>query len=160
VIYCAPGGRKGPGSMMAFKVEKKGEAFTTTELWKTKGIAYQYNTPVLRDGLLFGLSSGKKFFCADAKTGEVLWTDATVRGEAGAVLDAGSVLLALTGDSNLVAFEPSAKGYREVARYRVSVTSGLPYPIVAGNRVFVKGRDTLTLWTIPSTSSETSEESQ
>jgi outer membrane protein assembly factor BamB len=149
VIYCAPGGRKGPGSMMAFKVEKKGDAFTTTELWKTKGIAYQYNTPVLRDGLLFGLSTGKKFFCADAKTGNVLWTDDTARGEAGAVLDAGSVLLALTGNSKLVAFEPSAKSYREVASYMVSTTSGLPYPIIAGNRVFVKGRDTLTLWTIP-----------
>jgi outer membrane protein assembly factor BamB len=149
VIYCAPGGRRGPGSMMAFKVEKKGDTFTTTELWKEKGIAYQYNTPVLHDGLLFGLSSGKKFFCADAKTGKVLWTDSTPRGEAGAILDAGAVLLALTGDSKLVVFEPSAKGYQEVASYPVSTTSGLPYPIISGNRVYVKGRDTLTLWTMP-----------
>src|SRR5262245_27252730 len=77
VIYGAPGGRRGPGSAMAFKVEKKGDAFTATELWKTQALAYQYNTPVLRDGLLFGLSPGRKFFCADAKTGKVLWTDAT-----------------------------------------------------------------------------------
>jgi hypothetical protein len=86
--------------------------------------------------------------CADARTGKVLWTDETRRGEAGAVLDAGPVLLALTGDSELVAFEPSAKGYRELAHYKVSATSGLPYPIVSGNRVFVKGRDTLTLWAL------------
>ena len=54
----------------------------------------------------------------------------------------------MTGDSELVAFEPSDKGYMEVARYKVSATSGLPYPIIAGNRVFVKGRDSLTLWTV------------
>jgi outer membrane protein assembly factor BamB len=148
VIYVAPGGRKGPGSTMAFKVQKKGDTFATTEVWKTKQLAYQYNTPVLKGGLLFGLSPSKTFFCADAKTGKVLWTDTTPRGEAGAVLNAGSVLLALTGSSELVAFEPSAKGYREVAKYRVSTTSGLPSPIIAGNRVYVKGRDSLTLWTI------------
>jgi outer membrane protein assembly factor BamB len=148
VIYVSPGGRKAPGSTMAFKVQKKGDAFTATEVWKTKQLAYQYNTPVLKDGLLFGMSPSKTFFCADAKTGKVLWTDTTPRGEAGAVLNAGSVLLALTGNSELVAFEPSDKGYMEVARYRVSTTSGLPYPIISGNRVFVKGPTSLTLWTI------------
>jgi outer membrane protein assembly factor BamB len=148
VIYCAPGGRRGGGSTMAFRVEKKGGAFEATELWKAGDLAYQYNTPVLHGGLLFGLSPARTFFCADARTGKVLWTDTTRRGEAGAVLDAGPALLALTGDSELVAFEPSAKGYRELAHYKVSATSGLPYPIVAGNRVFVKGRDTLTLWAL------------
>ncbi len=148
MIYIAPGGRRGPGSTIAFKVEKKGDGFAAKDVWKGKQLAYQYNTPVLKDGMLFGLSPAKSFFCADAKTGKVLWTDSTSRGEAGAVLNAGSVLLALTGDSQLVAFQPSAKGYQEVARYTVSATSGLPYPIVAGNRVFVKGKDSLTLWTI------------
>jgi outer membrane protein assembly factor BamB len=147
VIYGAPVS-KVAGSTVAFKVEKKGDAFTTTPLWQKSQYPYMYNTPVLTDGLLFGLSSGRNFFCMDARTGDVLWTDSTRRGEAGAVLHAGPVLLALTGDSELVAFEPSRKGYAEVARYKVSATTGLPYPIVAGNRVFVKGENTLTLWTI------------
>jgi outer membrane protein assembly factor BamB len=148
VIYVAPGGRGGPGSTMAFKVQKKGDAFAITDLWKTKQLAYQYNTPVLKDGLLFGLSSGKNFFCADAKNGKVLWTDTTTHGEGGAVLAAGPVILALTGDAHLVAFRPSAKGYMEVANYQVSGTTGLPYPIISGNRVFVKGPSSLTLWTL------------
>jgi outer membrane protein assembly factor BamB len=146
VIYCAPGGRRGAGSAMAFKVKKKADGFATSKLWLTKQLAYQYNTPVLRGNLLFGLSPARNFFCADARTGKVLWTDATQRGEAGAVLDAGSVILALTGDSQLVAFGPSPTGYKELAHYNVSPTSGLPSPIISGNRVYVKGRDTLTLW--------------
>jgi outer membrane protein assembly factor BamB len=148
VIYVAPA-KGGRGTTMAIKVRKKGDTFFAAELWKTQQLAYHYNTPVLKDGLLFGLSPSKTFFCADAKTGKVLWTDTTPRGEAGAVLNAGSVILALTGDSHLVAFQPSAKGYMEVANYQVSATTGLPYPIISGNRVFVKGPSSLTLWTIP-----------
>jgi outer membrane protein assembly factor BamB len=147
VIYSAPA-KGGGGSTVAFKVEKKGDAFVADELWKKSQAPYQYNTPVLRDGLVFGLTSGRNFFCMDAKSGDVLWTDPTKRGEAGAVLNAGAVMLALTADAELVAFEPSNKAYVEVAKYKVSATPGLAYPIVAGKRVFVKGKDSLTLWTM------------
>src|SRR5260370_31712276 len=146
-MYAAPT-KGGGGTTMAIKVEKTGDKFTTRELWKVDEAPYQYNTPVLKGGLLFGLSSDRKFFCMDAKTGKTLWKDTTTRGETAAILDAGSVLLALTGDSDLVAFEPSAQGFKEVAKYRVTATSGLPSPIIEGNRVFVKGRDSLALWTI------------
>ncbi|MCI0682469.1 MAG: PQQ-binding-like beta-propeller repeat protein [Gemmataceae bacterium] len=147
VIYSAPGGRKGPGGgTVAIKIEKADGKFTATEVWKNKQAPYQYNTPVLRDGLIFGLSAGKSFFCMDAKTGDTLWTDDAKRGEAGAVLNAGAVMLALTGDSELVAFAPSNKTYTELASYKVSATPGLSYPIVAGHRVYVKGKDSLSLW--------------
>jgi outer membrane protein assembly factor BamB len=139
---------------VAHKIEKKGDEFNATELWKVNVAPYEYNTPVLKDGLLFGLSPDMKFNCTDAKTGKELWKDATVRGkaggfdDAGTVLLAGSVLLALTGNSELVAFEPSAKEYVELAKYKVSSNHGYSYPIISGNRVYVKGVKDLTLWTI------------
>jgi len=169
VIYEAPTKGAG-GKSIALKIEKDGDKFKATELWKGT-CSYQYNTPVLREGLLYGLSSDKKFYCMDAKTGKVLWTDTTPRGEAGGVLDAGSVILALTGpasaggkgggkkggfgfrsetakgDMELVAFAPSNTGYKELAKYTLSPGTGLAYPIVAGNRVYVKGNTDLTLWT-------------
>ena len=147
VIYASPT-KGGGGTTMALKIEKMGDKFTASEVWKVKFAPYQYNTPVLKDGLLFGLSPDKKFFCMDAKNGKILWTDNTNRGEVGGIINADSVLLALTGKSELVAFEPSRDGYKEVAKYRVSDTPGLAYPIIAGNRVFVKGNDALTLWTL------------
>jgi outer membrane protein assembly factor BamB len=161
VIYGGPGGKGGGGSTIAVKIEKKGDEFVTSELWKSAG-AYQYSTPVLKDDLLFGLSSAKTFFCMDAKTGKVLWTDDTPRGEAGGILNAGSLIIAVTGpaaakgklnenvagDEELVAFEPNSAGYKEIAKYKLSPGSGLAYPIVSGNRVYVKGNNELTLWTI------------
>jgi hypothetical protein len=53
--------------------------------------------------------------------------------------------MALADDSK---FLPSGKAYTEVARYKVAESSTWAYPIVAGNRVFVKDRDALALWTI------------
>jgi outer membrane protein assembly factor BamB len=135
---------------VAFKIEKNKDAFTAKPLWKKTQAAGIYNTPVLKDGLLYGLSSpgrgSTNLFCMNAKTGEELWTDSTPRGECGEILDAGAILLALTSDSNLVAFKPSNKEYMEVAKIKVSDTPPWAYPIIAGNRVFVKGKDTLTLW--------------
>jgi outer membrane protein assembly factor BamB len=151
VIYGSPSGKGPAGTTVAYKIEKKGDAFDAAELWTAKLVSYQYNTPVLRDGMLFGLSGDKDkifFFCMDAKTGKELWKDSTPRGEAGGVVDAGSVLLALTGNSELVTFEPSGTGYKEVAKYKVSETPGYAYPIVSGNRIYVKGATMLTLWTI------------
>jgi hypothetical protein len=84
----------------------------------------------------------------DAEKGDVLWTDKTRRGECGEVLDAGPVLLALTSDMNLVAFQPSGKGFMEVAHYQVADSATWAAPIISGNRVFVKDQNSLTLWTI------------
>ncbi|HZY88673.1 MAG TPA: PQQ-binding-like beta-propeller repeat protein, partial [Gemmataceae bacterium] len=39
----------------AVKLSKKGDSFEGKELWSTRDTTVQYNTPVLRDGLLFGL---------------------------------------------------------------------------------------------------------
>jgi outer membrane protein assembly factor BamB len=139
----------GGGSMIALKIEKKGDAFTTTELWKKSFAPIGYVTPTLKDGLLYGVSSGLTFFCLDAKTGEQLWADSAKRGVCGSILDAGAVMLSLTSDSKLVAFEPSGTAYKQVAQYTVSNEETWGVPIIAGNRVYVKDKGgTLTLWTI------------
>ena len=63
------------------------------------------------------------------------------------MLDAGSVILALTGDSELIAFKPSDKEYTELARIKVASTELWAHPVVAGKRVFVRDLDSVTLWT-------------
>jgi outer membrane protein assembly factor BamB len=132
----------------ALKIEKQGDSFAARELWKSEA-PNQFNTPVLKDGLLFGLTGRRNFFCMNARTGDVLWTDTAQRGDCGEVLDAGSVLLALTSDSEMVAFKPGNKEYAELAKYKVADTPTWAYPIIAGNRVFVKDHETLALWTMP-----------
>jgi outer membrane protein assembly factor BamB len=131
----------------AFTIEKKDDKFTATQLWKDKAPT-QYCTPVLKDGLLYGFADGGKLYCQDAKTGKVLWTDTASHGESGYILDAGTVLIALNTDSQLLVFKPSKEGYMEVTKYKVADSPTWAGPILAGNRIFVKDKDSVTLWTI------------
>jgi outer membrane protein assembly factor BamB len=151
----------------AVRIEKEGSSFVAKELWSSSEKSVQFNTPVLKDGFLYGLTQANELFCMDAKTGRIAWTDpggqATesarpARGGRGgrgggsrgygSIVDAGSILLALTPSSELVAFEPNDKKYVEHARIKVADTPTYAYPVVAGNRLFVKDRDTVALWTL------------
>ena len=63
-------------------------------------------------------------------------------------MDVGPVLLALTPASELIVFEASDKGYKDLATYKVSATETYAYPVVTGNRVYIKDQDSVTLYTI------------
>jgi len=169
VIYCGQG-----RGATAVKLEKAGDGFAAKELWKNPENSVQFNTPVLRNGFLFGLSARNDFFCINAQDGKTAWTapfsppapGAEAQGQEkgkggmrggrgggrgagyGSIVDAGSVLLALTPAAQLVAFAPSDKAYTELARIKVADGQIYAYPIASGNRVFIKDKDSVTLWTI------------
>jgi outer membrane protein assembly factor BamB len=148
VIYSAAS-KGGSGNTTAFKIEKRDDGFTATTLWKKDQSTHQYHAPLLRDGLIFGVTTGRNFFCQDGKSGEELWRDREKRGQYGSIIDVGPALVSLTSDSNLVAFEPSPKGYKQLATYPVSTSETWSVPILAGNRIYVKDKKgSLTLWTM------------
>ncbi len=133
----------------AVQIEKQGDTFVAKELWKNPAIAAQFSSPVLKDGLLFGLADRGALFCLNAQTGQTAWVDATPRGRGfGPILDAGAVLMALPNTGELLVFAPSDKGYDEVAKIKVADTATYAYPVLAGNRLFIKDETALTLWTI------------
>jgi outer membrane protein assembly factor BamB len=135
----------------AVKVAKTGDTFATTELWSAPSVSPQFNTAVLKDGFLYGLTQQNAFFCVNEKTGAVAWTDAASRGTPagyGSVVDAGSVLLALTTASQLYVVQPTEKAFTQVASIKVADTPTFAYPVVSGNRLFIRDRDSLSLLTL------------
>ena len=187
LIFCGSG-----RGTRAVKFEKTAEGFSGKELWSNTDKSVQFNTPVVKDGLLYGLSAGNEFFCLNVTDGKIAWTAPLGKGEEaqpgpspggttaaagggtggggpgggpggrgsgrgmggmggggyGSIVDAGSVLLALTPAAELVAFEPGDKAYTEVARIKVADGQTYAYPVVSGSRIFVKDRDSVTLRTI------------
>ncbi len=135
----------------AVKVEKRGDALAATEVWANKENSVLYNTPVLKNGLVFGLSATDILFWLDAGTGKTAWTT-ELKGKAwpgyGSIVDAGPVLVALTPAGQLVVFDPTGKEYKELARYKVVDADTYAYPVLDGNRVFVKDKDSVTLWAV------------
>lgn len=195
----------------AVKIEKQGDVLVAKELWKNPDNSVQFNSPVLKSRLLYGISARNDFFCLNAQDGKTMWTTpfskeevaATTPGTAGgtnaapaarpagsesgggaalgntnstggptggpggqgggrggrggrggggagygSIVDAGSVLVALTPASQLVVFEPGEKEFKEVARIKVADTPTYAYPVLSGNRIFVKDQNFVTLWTV------------
>lgn len=145
VIYSGRG-------IKAVKIEKQGDALTATPLWGNTDVSVSFNTPVLKDGLLFGVSNRGTLFCVDATTGKTGWTDTTPHGRGfAAIIDAGSAIIAqpaLPNSSALIAFKPSGTAYTELATIPVADTPTYAYPIVAGKSIYVKDQQMLTRWTI------------
>ena len=137
----------------ALKVEKKGDALAATELWTNPAVSATYNSPVIKDGLLFGISGKGTLFCLDAKTGKTAWEDTVSRAHRGfgTLVDAGSVLIALGDDGGLTVFKAEEKSFSQVAQVKVPDTITYAYPVLAGNRVFVKDQYTASMFTLDQT---------
>ncbi len=145
VIYTGAG-----RGIKAVKIEKQGDGFVAKELWSNPEVAPQFNTPVLKDGLLIGLSNSGNLFCVNSQTGQMAWIDPTSRDRGGftSIVDTGSVLLALPSNAELIVIKPNEKEYTELARIKVSDTPIYAHPVIAGNRIFIKDQETVTLLTI------------
>ena len=141
VIYAGSGrGAK------AVKVEKTDAGFAAKEIWSNPDNAVQFNTPVLKDGRIYGISQKGDLFCIDAQGGKTLWTAPLGGRGFGSVVDAGAVLLALTPQGELVVFEPGEKEFKKLAGYAVGADI-YAYPVAAGPGLYVKEKDALSLWT-------------
>ena len=134
----------------AVKIEKQADGFVAKEIWSNAEVAPQFNTPVLKDGLLFGLSNRGNLFCVNNQTGQTAWIDSTQtdRGGFAAIVDVGSVILALPSSSELIVIKPIDKEYTELARIKVSEKETYAHPVIAGKRIFIKDEDSLSLLTI------------
>jgi outer membrane protein assembly factor BamB len=143
VIYAGAGrGTK------AVKIEKTADGFAAKELWNNSDNGVQFDSPVLKGGQIYGISQNGVLFCLNAQDGKTLWTTELGGRGFGSIVDAGSVLLALTPKGELTVFEPSDKEYKQVAGYKVADTDTYAYPVAAGKGVFVKEKEALTLWTV------------
>jgi outer membrane protein assembly factor BamB len=123
----------------------------------------QFNTPVLKNGFLFGLTQGNELFCINAQNGQTAWAAPIVQaagggppggggrggrgGGFGSIVDAGSVLLALTPSSELIVFQPSEKAYTS---WPGSKLRAHPLMLTQWPRatVYSSKTRTPTLWTI------------
>jgi outer membrane protein assembly factor BamB len=147
----------------AVQLTRKADAFEAKELWKNPDSSVMFNTPVARNGMLFGLTAGNELFCLNAQ-GKTAWTAPVSapaaegapeggrgrmgRGGYGSIVDAGSVLLALTPSSELVAFEPTDKAFTELGRIKVADSPTYAYPVASKNRIFIKDQDSVMLLTL------------
>ena len=136
---------QGAGST-AIKIEKQGDAFAVKECWHNEQFGTVYNTPVLKNGLLYALSDGGHYFCLEAFTGKPAWSDTNRFSNFGSLLDAGDFLVSVPEKSGLMVFRPSRDRFQEVARYKLSDLPIYAFPVLSGNRIYVRDAQEVSLY--------------
>jgi len=134
----------------AVKIEKQGGKFSVSELWSNAELSVQFNTPVLKDQVLYGYSNSGVLFCLDARSGQTAWTGSSPHDRSGfaSILDAGAVIMALPSSSELIILKPAKEAYSELANIKIADLPVYATPVVSGNRMFVKDEQNITLWKI------------
>ena len=135
---------QGTGSK-AVKVEKQGDGYTTKDLWANQEVGAKWNTPVLKDGFLFGFTDQKRIYCLNYATGQTAWIDNTVNSDFSSIVDCGSVLVGLTSTDDLIVLTPDGKEYKEVAKYKVAETPIYAFPVISGDNIYIKDFESLAL---------------
>ncbi|HEX2476251.1 MAG TPA: PQQ-binding-like beta-propeller repeat protein [Lacipirellulaceae bacterium] len=65
----------GPGSgLTGLKITGEGDQSDAERVWRNEENSLQFSTPVLKDGLLFGLTSAGQLFCVNTQSGETAWS--------------------------------------------------------------------------------------
>jgi outer membrane protein assembly factor BamB len=129
----------------AIRLEKSKAGITAKEVWKGDGPKLYMSSPVLQGDLLYGLATQKigQLFCASARTGKTLWRSDGRLGAYASILNAGSVMLVLSDRGELIVCKASGTAYEPIAKYRVPDTPTYAHPVFLGDRILIKGKDTL-----------------
>ena len=131
----------------AITISKEGNSYSINELWRNTEYGTNYNTPVLKDGYLYGLNERGYLFCLDASDGNTAWADTTRHRDFGSIIDIGSELIALPSTSNMIVYGPDNTEYNQIAFIPVSETPVYAHPILTGNKIYVKDEESLILYT-------------
>lgn len=105
----------------AFAVRQEGTAWQAVEAWTNKDVTMYMSTPVMADGVLYGLSSKRRgqFVAVDALSGAVRWATDGREGEHASSLLTPAHVVFLTNNADLVVARRSPAKFDEERRYDV-----------------------------------------
>jgi outer membrane protein assembly factor BamB len=135
----------------AIRVVRKGDQWTTEDLWENPTASFYMTNAVVVGDMLFGLShrNSGQYVLLDVKTGKTIWSGMPRQANNAALLRAGDLVFSLEEDGELRVGRVSTGGFQELKRYTVATAATWAAPAISGNRIFVKDASTLALFTIP-----------
>ena len=110
-------------------------------LWKSKELSNQFSSSVLVDGHLYGFHGNvgrgvNTLRCVEFATGKVAWAEPGLG--AGTVIVVDNTLVILSEHGEVVLAEPSAIGYREIARMQLLGHRNWVAPAYANGRLYCR----------------------
>lgn len=104
---------QGPGAAL-LEIAKTGDAYAARPVWQNNRMKNKFNSSVLYQGYIYGLDEAI-LACIDAKTGELKWKGG--RYGYGQLLLAGSHLVVVTEQGDIVLVRATPESHQELARF-------------------------------------------
>ncbi len=122
------------------RIRNSGAGQVAKEVWRNKNVKTNITTPVLIDGHLYGLGSGKgncPFVCLSHMTGELLWSQKGYEDYV-SVIGIGNTLLIHGSRGALTLIKATPKKYTELGRVEKASQISWNYPVYSGGVLYVK----------------------
>jgi len=120
--------------------------FSATELWKNKMMKTQFNSPVVRDGYIYGLDDGL-LACVDLNTGHRVWKDG--RYGSGQSLLVDDLILIQSEPGPVVLAKASPDGFAELGRIPALSAKTWNYPTLAGKYLLLRNDQEVVCYEVP-----------
>lgn len=140
------GGTGSAGSAL-LQVEKKADAWTVNELWRTKKFRPYFNDGALHKGHFYGLD-GERLACIDIKTGERVWQGKMYGGQLLLFPDM-DMLLILSEKGELILVPAVPDGFSEKAKLKVLTGKTWNHPVTAYGKLFVRNSEEAVCYELP-----------
>ena len=140
-------GLASPTFALRFKEAPDGTLAGET-VWEAGESPFYMSNPVLAGDRLIGFSerNSGQFVAMDPRTGADIWRSRPRQGENAALLVAGSTVLALTDQAELLVLDPNAAAFEPRRRYEVAPSPTWAHPVPLSGGLLVKDETHLTRW--------------
>ena len=118
-----------------FEVTRDGDRFATEMLWRNTRMKNKFTSSVLHEGYAYGLDEAI-LACIDLATGDVKWKGG--RYGYGQILLAGSHIIVLTEEGELVLVNATPERHEELARVPAIEGKTWNHPVIADGRLLVR----------------------
>ena len=130
----------------AYRLELAGGKWTATQIWKNADVTMYMSSPVVADGVIYGLSAKRKgqFVALDATTGALKWATEGREGEHASLWLTPQHVAFLTNAGALVVVRRSAESFQLEKKYELAASETWARPIVMAGDLIVRDATSLS----------------
>lgn len=135
---------------IGYRIARSGAKFTPTQAWTNADVPMYMSSPIVDGNNVYGFSNKRKgqLFCLDASTGKVAWATEGRSGMNASLQSAGSDLVVLTTDGDLLVVKRTPAKYEEVRRYKVADGQTWAQPVLLGTQIVVRDATSVAVLTL------------
>jgi outer membrane protein assembly factor BamB len=129
----------------AYQLAQTGGKWTLTEVWKNPDVTMYMSTPVVADGVIYGLSAKRKgqFVALDEATGALKWATEGREGEHASLWLTPQHVAFLTNAGALIVAKRSGASFQLEKKYELTESETWARPLVTGGDLIVRDATSL-----------------